>query len=199
LYVRGDNRTFQIYPQAVPNASLPKFPGSDPYRVSHSITLAPDVGSPQGWKATPGGNQGTSREYDANSLILDLPSSPLDPAGTGQILDPAIPDIKKTCNGGRQLVDKEIGVPTLVSPTTVRNNDGSVSMAFSGRGSDPNITASFLGPIRWNLTVTILGGWLYRISHRYPYLFSSSRALRKWEGTLAIWSKFSRHLKLKRK
>jgi hypothetical protein len=104
--------------------------------------------------------QGTSREYDTGSLIRDANS--IDPAGSGYIINPTIPDTKKTCGGGNtlgapaQLIEIDTGTPSAGAPLAIPNSDGSLSTTFSGQASDPNILlSSVLGPIQWSFTVTI--------------------------------------------
>jgi hypothetical protein len=148
MWVRGDNRDFAITPMLTPG--LPSGPA---YRVRDTVAVAAGIGGPVVQQS---GDQGVSREYDTMSLRPDVLH--FDPAGSGQIIDPNMIDATRSCNGGFGLVAKGRGVPSLLPAASVALNprDGTVAVTFRGSASDPNILgSSLLGPIQWNLVVTI--------------------------------------------
>jgi hypothetical protein len=143
LYYRGDHRNFGL------NPSNPAYlPPSNPYRASEWATVNLGAANP-----LPGvlGDTGTTRQYDTQSLIANF-GNDVDPAGTGEVINPFILDAPRPCNGTIGLVQKPKAVPNW-TPTATVNTDGSVSVVFSGSGYNPG--EPIAAPFTWSFVVTI--------------------------------------------
>jgi hypothetical protein len=142
-YFRGDSRNFMANPP-------PENPPSNPYRAMQTVVVQPESAvSSSGVGGTSAGLSGTTREYDSTPLIAGS-----DPAGSGQIIDPAIPDAVVRCRGGAV----EIGVATAsapAAPTPTRQNAHAVSVVFTGKSLNPITPASLTPAISWTITVTV--------------------------------------------
>ena len=95
-YFHGDSRNFLANP-------LQESPPSNPYRAQQGILVQPETAvSPSGSGGVASWLSGTTRQYDSGSFVVGN-----DPAGSGVILNPAIPDnvvVQRRCKSDRYWV-----------------------------------------------------------------------------------------------
>jgi hypothetical protein len=109
VYFHGDSRNFDSNPQQ-------ETPPSNPFRATQVAVVQPEAASsPSGVGGPFLFQSGTTRQYDSASLI---PGN--DPAGSGYILNPSIPDsVAAYCNGSAQIT----GIATATPPSPPLSRD----------------------------------------------------------------------------